>query len=83
MPPMLSRASSRRTCRLSRNTITHPAPPPDTHADALSIYARSSNAIDIQKECVDQKDTYHQFDLLGRAAVGLGGCRVGRFALAA
>lgn len=29
-------------------------------------------------------DTYHQLDLLGRAAVGVGrGCRVGRFALAA
>ena len=28
-------------------------------------------------------DTYHQLDLLGRAAVGVGGCRVVRFALAA
>lgn len=35
-----------------------------------------------QKECIEGGDTYNQLDLLGRAAVGRRGCRVGRFALA-
>ena len=35
-------------------------------------------------ESIEERDTYHQLDLLGRAAVGLRRCRVGRrFALAA
>lgn len=32
---------------------------------------------------MEEGDTYHQLDLLGRAAVGVGGCRVVGFALAA
>jgi hypothetical protein len=36
-----------------------------------------------QKNGIEEGNTYHQLDLLGRAAVGVGGCRVVRFALAA
>jgi hypothetical protein len=61
----------------------HPAPPPDTRTDAPATSTRSRNTIHGEKECIDKRNTYHQLDLLGRAAVGGRGCRVGCFALAA
>jgi hypothetical protein len=63
-----------------------PAPPSDNiHRGAYAPCActRSAYAIHAAKEGILERDTYHQLDLLGRAAVGVGGgCRVAGFALA-
>jgi hypothetical protein len=86
MPPMLSRASCRTVADLSSLSQHHQRlpPPSDIHSQthAPSTCARSRNAIFAAKERIESGDTYHQLDLLGRAAVGVGGCRVVRFALA-
>ena len=64
----------------------HPAPPSDnTHRSAYAPFActRCVHAIHAAQESIEEEDTYHQLDLLGRAPVGVGGCRVVGFALAA
>ena len=92
MPPMLSRERRRTVADLSSLSQHHqrehrPTPLSDnTHGDthAPSACTRCAHAIHAAKvEGIEEGDTYHQLDLLGRAAVGVGGCRVVGFALAA
>ena len=88
MPPMLSLANRR---GLVFPFATPPAPTsPSTavgyiHEDACAHFTctRRAHAIHAAQEGIEEGDTYHQLDLLGRAAVGVGGCRVVGFALAA
>lgn len=90
MPPMLSRAGWRTVADLSSLSQHHqhqhrPAPPSDkTHRDRYAPFTctRSGHAIQGAQEGIEEGDTYHQLDLLGRAAVGVGGRRVAGFALA-
>jgi len=91
MPPMLSRERWRTVADLSSFSQHHqhqhrPASPSDnTHRRAYAPFActRCTHAIRAAQEGIEEGDTYHQLDLLGRAAVGVGGCRVVGFALAA
>jgi hypothetical protein len=90
MPPMLSRAGWRTVADLSSLSQHHrhqhrPAPPSDnTQRETYAPFActRSAHAIHAAQEGIEEGDTYHQLDLLGRAAVGVGGRRVAGFALA-
>ena len=87
MPPMLSLANRR---GLVFPFATPPAPTsPSTavgyiHEDACAHFTctRRAHAIHAAQEGIEEGDTYHQLDLLGRAAVGVGGRRVAGFALA-
>ena len=87
---MLSRAGWRTVADLSslsqhHQHQHHPAPPSDnTHKDRYApfAYTQSAHAIHAAQEGIEEGDTYHQLDLLGRAAVGVGRRRVAGFALA-
>lgn len=89
MPPMLSRwrtVADLSSLSQHHQHQHHPAPPSDnTHRDTYAPFActRRAHAVHAAQEGIEEGDTYHQLDLLGRAAVGVGGCRVVGFALAA
>lgn len=90
-PPMLSRARWRTVADLTfprtlppPPTPHHPPLPRDTYSNAPIACTRLEDAMHTAQESIEGRDTYQQLDLLGRAAVGLRRCRVGRrFALAA